>query len=172
MRGGDPNAGSAKERGEVDLPVGLAIAPQQQAKLRSVGRVINEADRRNRAGQIAPELLKELGMTNEKFTGFVEEYASRLSRLTDAPDRTDRPRTGVKAPSDTVGAETLQQGKGVEKGLGARGMEELTADQVRELSESRVENVSPEYRRLVEAYLKAVSEAESRRATKKPDEQE
>ena len=50
-------------------------------------------------------------------------------------------------------------GRSTDKRLGdTSGMSDLTPDQIRKLYESRKAKISPEYRKHVEAYLRAISE--------------
>ncbi len=136
----------------------MNISPRQVSKLRSVGRVIGEAARRQRAGEVDPKLLKSLGMTGEQFAAFVEKYAARFGKFIVMPGRTERPGMTVKGAFSVPGFEGTQRGRGADSGVGASGGEGLKTDKLRRLYESPTDDVSPEYRKQVEAYLRAISE--------------
>ena len=108
--------------------------------------------------------MKQLKMTPERFSAFVEEYSRRLEGLRGIP------------PSDVPGqiaqgSFRLPEGPGRQGGplvdrrlAGAAGIERLSPDEVRKLFERRAAKVAPEYRKQVEAYFRAISE-EGGRAT-------
>ena len=125
-----------------------------------MGRTIGEAQRRARAGAVDPSLLKDLGMTAGQFSAFVKRYADRFDKIR------SKTQEAASLPKDVVGNTFVQAGgRELQKGRSAdarltdtRGMSNLTPDQIRKLYESRRAKVSPEYRKHVEAYLRAISE--------------
>ena len=122
-------------------------------KLESIGRSLDEAKRQIRDGQVDPELLKDLDMTPEEFRQFVEEYANRVDRLRRQLDR----RPGVdRIGAIEIGSDERQAGRGASGAGDIAGTEELTADELRDLYESRMQNVSPEYRKQVEEYYRNI----------------
>ena len=168
--GGDPNSGSADARGEVALPKGWQeLSPGEQERLRAVGRTIDEASRRLRSGQVAPALLRDLGMTAGELAGFVERYRTIFGRTREMPDRTERPGETVLDAFRLPGSGQMQSGRKVDGKLGdVTGSEKLTPDELRKLYESRAAKVSPEYRKQVEAYFRAISEAAGQTGAGKP----
>jgi len=157
--GGNPNVGSASRRGEVDVPEASGVTPEQAAHLQSIGRVIDEAQRRIRGGKVNPELLKELGMTSSRFAAFVERYNSRFGRIAEMPRRTDRPGRSVSGAFKLTGSGALQKGRAAGERLGdVSGAEKLPTDRIRNLLQPRLRKVSPEYRKEVEAYFRAISQ--------------
>jgi len=161
MAGGDPNSGSSNKRGEVDLPEGLgSLTPQERAQLESIGRAINEGQKQLRSGQVDPELLKQLGMTQNEFKTFIEKYSSRFGQIKEMPKQTAIPGKAAAKAAESIGVPTVQHGAGMDKGLqDLRGAPKLSPDELKKLYESRAANVSPEYRKQVEAYFRAISES-------------
>ncbi len=97
-------------------------------------------------------------MTEKEFKTFVEKYSDRIDNIRKNPDRTEIP-SRLRDPSELGGSETLQEGRGASEELTqSSGTEDLTDDQLRELYESRTSEVSPEYRKQVEEYFRAISE--------------
>jgi hypothetical protein len=157
LGGGNPNSGSSQTRGEVDVPGAGNLSPAQQAAISSVGKVIDEAAKQLRDGEVDPKLLKDLGMTQQQFKGFVEQYSQQLEHLRRNGD--DTPTGSQQARAEGPGAKAVQAGQGLDQQvLDVRGSEKLTADQVKKLNESRAAGVSPEYRKQVEDYFRAISE--------------
>jgi hypothetical protein len=139
----------------VDVPPDLSPADRQQ--LAALGRVIDEAQKQLRGGDVDPKLLKDLGMTQPQFKTFVEKYTQRLERVKD--DRGDVSGGPVEGRQDGPGGRTAQAGKTLDQQLlEVRGGEKLTPDQIRQLYESRSAKISPEYRKQVEDYFRAISE--------------
>lgn len=121
---------------------------------------MSEAIKQVRQGDVAPQLLKDLGMTEGEFAAFVEKYAELFGKSRDMPDRTERPTGTVEGGFQLPGSSRLQAGQGADKDLGnVAGTEKLSPDELRKLYESRAAKVSPEYRKQVEAYFRAISEA-------------
>ena len=54
----------------------------------------------------------------------------------------------------------MQKGRRAEDRVGAAGLEGLDRDELRELVQPGAEDVSPEYRKQVEAYLKLISQGQ------------
>ena len=153
--GGNPSQGSSDHRCVVDEDfAALNMPPEQVQKLRSLGRLIGQARQELREGGVSPELLKQLHMSQPQFAQFVDRYALLFDRIqTAGPAGDSAQRAVVAAP--VIGQSQLQRGSG---GLGLSGNEKLTPDQLRQLHQSHMEQVSPEYRKLVEDYFRAVNE--------------
>ena len=160
VRAGDPNSGSADKRGQVDLKISKAFTPAEKAMLRSIGRDIDEALRRIRGGRVEAKLLSDLGMSKAQLAAFVEGYAKRLSTLkTSYDDKSHVPRGSERGAFGLTGDRALRKGESPAPRLsGLKGFEKLSPDRIRKLYESRRDQFSPEYRKHVEAYLRAISE--------------
>jgi len=145
------------------LPDGWKDLPaEDQARLKSVGRVISEAQKRLRDGEVSPELLKQLGMTQREFNGFVEKYASRLKRKGGAdPDTPDRNVETVKNAFRLAGRDGRQTGKDADASLAAKGLEEMSKDEIRELYQRQGSKVPPRFRQALEEYYRSLSEETS-----------
>jgi len=156
--GGDPSSGSAAERGDVKDAENLNIPPEDKARLDTIGRTIDEAGRQIRDNTVDPDLLKKLDMTDQEYKDFVKKYDRRFGQLREKPEQpetTDRTTAGA----ELVGARDVQTGRSTDPGVSdARGGETLTPDEIRKLNEQKVNQASPEYRKHVEAYLRAISE--------------
>ena len=115
---------------------------------------------RSRAGKVDTEMLKDLGMTAEQFAGFVKRYTDRFDKIRKkTDDKPPLPKDIVRNAFDQMGSKKVQEGRSTDKRLGdTSGMSDLTPDQIRKLYESRKAKISPEYRKHVEAYLRAISE--------------
>jgi len=163
--GGDPNSGSSDKRSELDDPVLAKLSPAERKRLESIGRSVSEAQRQLRDDEVDPALLKKLGMTVRQFKAFIEKYTERFGRIQPDPERTEQPRKTVKGAFKLPGSGELKKGRGVDGRIGnTRGTEDLTSDQIRKLYEAKVKDVSPEYRRHVEAYFRAIAESAGRAA--------
>ena len=134
------------------------LTPEEKEKLESLGRALDEAQKQLRDGEVDPELLKKLGMTEKEFKDFVKKYAGKYGKArdmleeTERTDRTDR--LVVRG-----GSGQTQEGTGTaDDATGASGREDLSPDEIKKLYESRKGNVSPEYRKQVEDYFRAISE--------------
>jgi hypothetical protein len=160
MGGGSVNDSSRDKRDQVKEPTGPLEAGDQQASLEAIGKVIAEAEKELRDGKVDPELLKALGMTQTQFAAFVEKYTQRIGEVKKMSGETAKP-TGTVIGSAVIPGNTRQQaGRGVDGGMdGVRGSEKLSTDEVRKLYEQRAKTVSAEYRKQVEAYFRAISEA-------------
>ena len=158
MAGGDPSSGSSKQRGEVQGPGDLGnLTPQEQAQISSVGRVMDEAQKQLRGGDVDPALLKDLAMTPQQFRTFVDQYTQRLEKVKREPG--EQPAGQQQAETSGPGGAQAQSGRGMDSQvLDVRGGEKLSPDQLRKLNESRSAKVSPEYRKQVEDYFRAISE--------------
>jgi len=157
--GGDPNSGSAGARGAVEENPLDALTPEQKARLQSVGRAMDEAQQDLRDGTVDPKLLKDLGMTNEEFRQFVKDYTDRFGQIGPRGDTTVRPDQLVTGAVALPGSDELQRGHGAGGNVSdVEGGEKLTPDEVRKLAQSKAAEASPEYRKHVEAYLRAISE--------------
>ena len=51
------------------------------AKPDAVGRVLDEAQKQIRDGDVDPKLLKDLGMTAPQFKSFVEKYSQKFEQV-------------------------------------------------------------------------------------------
>ncbi|MFP4356490.1 MAG: hypothetical protein ACLFUJ_15355, partial [Phycisphaerae bacterium] len=158
--GGDPNSGSSDRRGDVDPYEGIPAG--QREKLESIGRTIQEADRNLRDGQVDPELLKELNMTPQQYTNFVKRYVDQFQQVRQSARRGD----GQPEPGQVVihGSEQVQQGQSGKQEL--TGTEQLSEDEIRRIQQSRLEDISPEYREQVEQYFRNLGQTGRRN----PDE--
>lgn len=156
----------------MDIPEADRPTPEQKALLSVLGRVIDEGRKQIRGGKVDEELLKQLGMSAPQFTAFVERYEEMFGKVASMPRSTARPSGTVRGAFLLTGAETLQKGRGVDSRLrGIKGAEKLTTDEIRKLYESRAAKVSPEYRKEVEAYFRAISEeAPTQRPATRPAE--
>ena len=76
------------------------------------------------------------------------------------PEQTARPDAMVKDAVAVPGQEGLQKGRGAEGQVGATGLEGIDRDRLRELVQPNADDVSPEYRKQVEAYLKLISQGQ------------
>jgi hypothetical protein len=159
MAGGNPNSGSADRRGDVPAPTGPLLSAAQKANLQSIGRVVREAQKDLRDGEVDPELLKSIGMTRAQFAAFVERYAQRIGKVEKMKERTSRPAGALPNAFAITGSGRLQRGRGADGKLDdVRGSEKLSPDEIRKLFEQRARKVSPEFRKQVEAYFRAISE--------------
>lgn len=146
----DPQANDA------DVPDPMAPAGESRP-LESLGRALDEAQRQIRDNEVPPELLQDLGMTPPQYKTFVETYVRRYREL--AMQRTDAQET-VRGDVREVGEEGRQRGEGVDVG-NRSGSVEMETQQDADARTSNPQDVSPEYREALEAYLRSVSEAAS-----------
>jgi hypothetical protein len=143
----------------VDSPATDDLSPSEARRLRSVGRIIDEADRQIRNGKIDETLLKDLGMNEAEFASFVEAYRERFDNLFDVLKATDPASGSTPEPNDLPGDPNLRRGEQAAPGVGAiRGSEKIEVDDSQELLESRRKEVSSEFRKEVEGYFRAVSD--------------
>ncbi|MFP4053304.1 MAG: hypothetical protein ACLFV7_05505 [Phycisphaerae bacterium] len=155
---GDPNSGSQDERGEVDDAEVDKLTPAEKAKLESLGRALDEAQKQLRDGEVDPELLKKFGMTEKEFKDFVKKYAGKYGKVRDMLEQTERTNETDRLVVRGGSGDT-QEGTGTaDDATGASGREDLSPDEIKKLYESRKGNVSPEYRKQVEDYFRAISE--------------
>jgi len=122
-----------------------------------LGRVLDEAQKQIRDGEVDPELLKKLGMTETQFNQFVKRYADAIGNI-----RHQLGLVTVKRVPDRIripGSDKLDSGRGTDRRItDTTGHDDLTPDQIRELHESRSKKVSPEYRKQVEEYYRNIAE--------------
>lgn len=160
MGGGSANDSSRDKRDDVKEPTAPLDSADQQASLDAIGKVIAEAEKELRDGKVDPELLKALGMTQAQFATFVEKYTQRIGEVKKMTDQTAKPTGTVVSSAVIPGNARPQAGRGVDGKLDdVRGSEKLSTDEVRKLYEQRSKSVSAEYRKQVEAYFRAISEA-------------
>jgi hypothetical protein len=159
MGGGDPDSGSADKRGKVDATEGL-LTPGQVADLKSIGRALDEAQKEIRSNKVDPELLKQLGMNMQGFQGFVETYVDKFGKVKPMLERTDRPNQTLTGAFVAPGSRDPQAGKGLDNQFKTvQGGEKLQADGTRKLFETPASKVEPAFRKGVDSYFRAVSEA-------------
>jgi hypothetical protein len=142
----------------VDAPTNFNSLPAQtQSQLDSIGRAIDQAQQQLRSGTVDPKLLSDLGMSQQQFQSFVEQYADKFGQVRQMQSQTQRPQDEA-AGNVQIGQSGVQQGRSDGSTGGATGAEKLTPDEIKRLNESRVNSVSPEFRNQVEAYFRAISE--------------
>lgn len=148
------------QRSELDLKISRSFTPAEKRQIKSLGRMISEAQQRARAGDVDAEVLKNLGMTADQYVAFVKRYADRFDKIRKkSSDSPSLPKDVVRNAFTRIGSDKFQKGRSTDTRLtNTAGMADLTPDQVRKLYESRKAKISPEYRKHVEAYLRAISE--------------
>jgi hypothetical protein len=155
--GGGAASDPSKERGPMGEDVALSPTAVEDQELASIGRVMDEAIKQIRGGDVDPALLKDLGMTAGQFKDFVDKYSRQLALLPRKPDAD--PAGSQVMPKAGHGSREVEAGANVaDQLLDVRGAEKLSSDQVRKLRESRSARVAPEYRKAVEDYFRAISE--------------
>ena len=113
--------------------------------------------------EVNDQFLRDAGMSREKLLTFAKKY-----------EKTTRPRdNGEPEPPDDTEAQPFDQmdagpdeeavalGSGVDAaagGLGTREPDEPTVDLINDLSSDFSDNLSPEYRELIEAYYKRLAQ--------------
>ena len=146
------------------MKISRSVTPGQKERLQTIGRAINEIERRTRAGKIDPNLLKKLGMTEQQLSQFVKRYTDKFDKIRKPKMKKDaKPplpeEDVVSSTSVQTGSKKLQKGTAIEKGMSdVTGTSKHSADDIRKLYESSKVKISPEYRKHVEAYLRAISE--------------
>jgi len=159
MAGGDPNSGSSDQRGDVKEPTGPLASGGQKPNLQSIGKIISEAREDLKNGKVDKDLLKSLGMTRDQFAAFVDRYTQRIGKIEKMKDETAGPDGTIRGSFAIPGSGRTQAGRGLNgKVENVRGSEKLSIDEIRKLYEQRAKKVSPEYRKQVEAYFRAISE--------------
>ncbi len=160
MAGGDPNSGSSNTRGDIQAENKQGdLTPEELAQLESLGKAIDELAREIESGQVDPKLLDKLAMTPEQLKGFVEKYTGMFDKLREKLSSQGPPRV-VRGQAAQIGQSGVQQGRGRDAG-GASGTQGMSADQMKNISDARLQQVPPEYRKQVEAYFRAVAEMRS-----------
>ena len=96
-------------------------------------------------------------MTRQELRNFVARYSRRLDRALPGRGGRDPQASAAGEAGGLPGSLRMQSGRGAVGGLGVSGSEKLSPDRQRELYESRSKTVSPEYRRQVERYYRAIS---------------
>jgi len=101
-------------------------------------------------------------MTEQQLAQFVKKYTDKFEKIRKkkVDDKPPLPEEDVIGNTSVeTGSNKLQKGRSADKDLtGVTGTSKLTPDQLRKLYESRKARISPEYRKHVEAYLRAISE--------------
>ena len=133
---------------------------QEKALLEAIARIIDEAQKEIRDDTVDPKLLKDLGMSLAQFKAFIEEYSSRFGAIKQMADRTQPPDGSMIGAIVLPGEDKTQAGKGADGSVGnSTGSQKLSTDEIRKLSQARAAKVSPEYRKEVEAFFRAISES-------------
>jgi len=145
-------AGPAEGGGQGELPFVEKIAAQLQ-----------EAFER---GEVDEEFLEEVGMTREELLEFTKKYEKifRPRRDTESAVREDDADSSKETSSKKDAGSGVVMGSGVDekaKGLGSADDEELTEEKLRDLFNEFSDNVSPEYRDVIEAYYKRLARERS-----------
>lgn len=139
-------------------PTGQGVSPAEQARLEAIGRALDEAIKQMRDGKVDPKLLKDLGMTEEQFKAFVEEYTQKFGQVKEMIDQAHKPSGAVRTETVLPGDDKLSTGSTIDAGLGVSGTEKLSPDEIKKLNEAKINKVSPEYRKEVEAFFRTLSE--------------
>ncbi|MFP4106493.1 MAG: hypothetical protein ACLFVU_10440 [Phycisphaerae bacterium] len=125
----------------------------------TTGRVLDEAQKQVRDGTVDAELLKKLDMTSDEYRRFVGKYSQLYNRVRDSVEKDPDAPTVVRREYTLDEPGEVREGTGTDREItDVSGGEDLTPDQMRELLENRKRRVSPEYRKGVESYLRAISE--------------
>jgi len=160
IAGGNPNSGSSDRRGEVNADNEFAaLTPAQRAKLDAVGRAIDHMAQDIRAGSVDPDLLEKLDMSPEQFSQFVETYRQKFDQLRARRPGEGQTTIGTGRTNEAQETTAVDRGRGRNGALRAGGTDPRDADDLRKLNERKLQNVSPDFRREVEAYFRAVSES-------------
>lgn len=117
-----------------------------------------------RAGEVDKDMLKKLGMSEPEFRAFVDKYSRKFGKVREMLDKTD-PARRVRESVVRGGTMEVQEGKAASGDVASTGGEDLSPDQIRKLYESRKGKLSPEYRKQVEAYFRAIAEGLGEEAT-------
>ncbi len=96
-----PETTQLHERSTVEPLADPAGGPEPLLPLETVGRLMNEAHRQVRNGQVDPALLEAMDMTGPQFAQFVREYTERRDRGGGSP---------AAAPAGTAPPRLLQSG--------------------------------------------------------------
>lgn len=126
--------------------------------MESIGRALKNAQKQIRDDKIDPALLKHLGMDPPQFRKFVKEYTSRYELARRQAEQRDKQR--LEGAIEMVGSDELQRSGKAQLG-DVTDSEKLKAEQDRQLRETRGRQVSPKYRKKLDAYFRAVSEGEN-----------
>ena len=135
-----------------DLPFVVKVAAQLQEALER--------------GEVDAKFLEEAGMTREQLLEFAKKYEKIVRPRRDADSDSDENDQGIPdEPSPEADAKTdVVLGSGVDdkaKGMGRVDDEELSEERLKDLFDEFSENVSPEYRDVIEAYYKRLAGDES-----------
>jgi hypothetical protein len=102
-------------------------------------------------------------MTPQEFGRFVEEYSQRVDRVRQNLQR-QGPILLDEEGMTELGSTQRQEGDPRGRIGNVTGLEDLSPDEVRRLYESRIEKVSPEYRKQVEQYYRNIMRQKSQDA--------
>jgi hypothetical protein len=132
---------------------------QGSQSIEGIEKLIDEARRRLQEGSIPDDAMDELGMTEPELTQFIKKYQTEIDMY-----RQNRNRMQARISRDidqVEGSEVIQHGTGTSEAVrDVSGQIALEPDQIEKLRESLKTEVSPEYRKQVERYLRAMSENE------------
>lgn len=154
---GGQGAETRKREGDLDAVDDQVLMPGTAQPLKSVGEALDKARRQIKSGDIDPKLLEAMNMTAPQFKDFVEKYTAEYDKAL-WKNRENQKET-VKA-SRSIDDDVQH---GVENKTG-----NVTADASVEKHRAKEDrgtlpaDVSPEYRKQLEAYLRAVSEGEEK----------
>jgi hypothetical protein len=127
--------------------------PTAAPSLGALGRIIDEAQQRQRAGNPEDAMLREIGMSAEQFQAFIKPYAERFERLRQYEAQgLDAEKIAARPPSS---APAILHGSGDIHG--AAGTVPSEKEDLSRLAAPSRQNVSQEYRQHVEDYLRAVA---------------
>lgn len=166
----DPTSRPAQLDGQVTpLDGGPSGSKQRDATVRAQ-EVLAEFEKRFHRGEIDPNLLEELDWTPEQASRFVQEF--RQLKEQPPPRRVrsrDRARRIIETDVLQPGELRWQQGK--DRGGNVRGgsaIDRRDPDEVQRLLEVRRQQVSEEYRALLEAYYRSVASPSPKRSSSQP----
>jgi len=126
--------------------------------LSTLGPELRKLDQEMRQGTVDEKLLEELGWNEEQLRRFVSEYTDRFGDFA-AGSADDGTTTPGSRPRD--GEVTAAAGDGGTVGGGMTSAERGTADDLGDNAETRRRRAASRFRRTIEAYRQAVSDAES-----------
>ena len=114
-----------------------------------------------RDGKVDEKLLKDLGMTEAQFKAFVEDYRQKFGQVKEMADQVAKPSGVMKTDVTAPGDEKLSTGTTIDGTVGVTGTDKLLPDEIKKLNEAKLNKVSPEYRKEVEAFFRTLSETGS-----------
>jgi hypothetical protein len=149
-----------EERGDVEDvqadPLGQAPSGDT---LESLGRALDAANAQIAENKVDPALLKDLNMTEPEFRTFVEQYTHVYEKAVRQAKANDTRQTLTVGQVPLPGQQEVQHGQGVGVGALQDDGEPHSRDD-EEIGGGDKQSVSPEYRKQLEAFLRATSQAE------------